>query len=358
MTLTVQDCIGHIQHTLASDEVPAVGAYRILNDAGEYLCSCHHWRWLLGKRTTLDFEADQGHVWLPGNFRELISYDATQGLTSGLSLTTHQHLIELRTSSITTSNWRYWAAISHAPRYEFATGTVTFTDVPADASTIIIDDGVNGAVTFEFDTSGDGVSGSNTEVDTSASGETRSTAAAKFQTAIVGVKETGPLQVDASVSGAVVTITSRIPGTQGNVALASSGTPNATLSGLSGGRDGGRPEPRLDIWPDPVTDLVDALTIYYRAGWEHLDEDSHSVSVPEWLEALYIQLVRAFARGYEREDMRSMSDRLNELTTSGMYMHAISRDAEIQPDYGPMMGGASESLVGRSRFGRCSSEFW
>jgi hypothetical protein len=340
MVLTVQETIGHVRHTLLSDEIPAIGAMRILNDAGELLCSLRPWTWLIRPRVTLDFETDQDHVWLPRDFREILAYDVTQGLTTGLSLTTHQYLVELRTSAITTSTWRYWAAVSHEPRHQQATGTITFTGVPDDASTITIDDGINAAITFEFEGSG-GVTAGNVSV---AQGSTAATAAANLQTAIAGQFLTGPFEIEASVSGAVVTLTNREAGTQGNITITDSGTTNSTLAGMSGGLDGGRPEPRLDLWPTPTADLVDAITLVYRAGWEHLDEDTHLVSVPEWLEGAYLQLVRAHARGYEREDVRTMADLVAEVMGGPHMVAAIDRDDQMQSDFGPLMGGATESM--------------
>ena len=354
MTLNVQEALEHINHTLSTKGTHAFGM-RILNDAGEYLCTCHHWKWLERPRHNLHFEADQGYVWLPRDFRDLIAYDATQGLTSGLSLTTHQYLVELRTSAITTSTWRYWGAITHAPRQERPTGTLTFSSVPDDGDSFTLDDGVNAPIEFEFDSAGDGTSGSGvTEIDTSASGLTSAQVAALVQTAIESVRLTGPLDIDAVVdadSASVVNLTNRRHGTIGNITItdASSGL---AVTGMSGGRDGGRPEPRIDIWPDPTADLENALTIYYRAGWTHLNVDDVDVAIPEWLETVYIQLVRAHARGYEREDRGSMSMRVEEIYRSPHMRAAMERDAEMQPDYGPMQGGAAE--VVRDNF----YQFW
>jgi hypothetical protein len=145
MTLVAHDAIRHIQHTLSSDEVPAIGALRILNDAGEYLVNMHNWRWLEGAQVKLDLHKDVDHVWLPDNFREIIGYDASQGLTSGLELTSHQYLVELRSNAVSTSAFRYWAAVTHAERYVAATATATFhaTNQPDTDSILNVGDGAN-----------------------------------------------------------------------------------------------------------------------------------------------------------------------------------------------------------------------
>jgi len=347
--LTVEQCIDHVRHTLASgNKVPAIGALRILNDAGEYLCSFKAWAWLQGKRFQLDFESGQDYVWLPSDFQELTGIDATNAITSGLMATTMQHLIELRTSSITSSNWIYYYAIAHEARHERATGTITFTDVPADDSTITIGDGINTAIQFALDVGGSGgPETGDVNVDMSASGITAAGCANALQDAIQGQLLLRTLEVEASVSGAVVTLTSREPGTIGNVTITTTGTTNATITGMSGGIDGGMPRARLEIWPDPGSDDDDAVTIYYRAGWKTLDQDTEYVSIPTWLQTLYIQLVRAFARGYEREDVASLSARCAEVMGGPLALAAVRRDDMMQPSYGELMGGGADLARGR-----------
>jgi len=338
--LSVSQCLAHVTHTLGSAKVPSIGGLRILNDAGEYLCSYYPWAWLQGRRVTLDFELGQDHVWLPDDFQEVTGLNATNSITSAIRPTSMQHLIDLRTQSITTTNWVYWYAIAHSPRFERATGSITFTDVPDDDSTITIDDGVNPAVTFTMDVDGSGTG--TVAVDLSESGITASGVAAALQDAIVAQMEAGNLAVDSTVDGAVVSLTSRVAGTQGNETITDSGTTNATLSGMSGGVDGGAPRARLEIWPDPLVDDAGALTLYYRAGWETLDEDSDFVSIPEWIQGLYIQLIRAFARGYEREDVASMSQRCMEVMMGPFAMSAKRRDGMMQPAYGEMHNSAAD----------------
>lgn len=339
--LTVSQAIQHISHTLgAGTSVPSIGAYRILNDAGEYMCSAYPWAWLLGKCVTLDFESGQDHVWLPADFQELVGIELTNGVTATIHPTSMQGLVDLRTRSIGDTNLVYWYAIAHAQRQVRATGTITFSDVPVDNSTIVLDDGVNPAVTFTMDVDGGG-SGT-VAVDLSASGITASGVASAVQAAIVEQMEAGALEIQATVSGAVVSLTSRVAGTQGNVTITDSGTTNATYTGMSGGVDGGEPRARLEIWPDPGADDDAALTVYYRAGWETLDEDSHFISIPVWIQPLYIQLLRAFARGYEREDVSSLSQRCMEILAGPLFRAATRRDGMMQPEYGELRNGAAE----------------
>lgn len=341
--LSVSQCIEHIKHTLGSRQVPAIGAMRILNDAGEFLCSDYPWAWLQGKRVLLDFESGQDHVWLPADFQELTGMELTNGITATIHPTSMQGLIDLRTRAIGDTNLVYWYSIAYAQDHALATGTITLTGLPADDSSITLNDGVNPYVEFEFtDITGSGASGSDAvAVDISAA-STASDAAAALQGAIATRMGSGQFEIQATVSGAVVSLTSRIPGTAGNVTITDQGTTNATLVGMTGGEDGGYPRPRLDIWPDPGADDDGAITAYYRAGFETLDEDGHFVSIPIWLQALYLQLVRAFTRGYEREDMASLSARCMEVMMGPLATAAKRRDGMAQPEYGELRNGAAE----------------
>ena len=53
MALLASDAIAHIRHTLASEDVPDVGALRILNDAGQHLVNMHNWQWCEGAQSYL-----------------------------------------------------------------------------------------------------------------------------------------------------------------------------------------------------------------------------------------------------------------------------------------------------------------
>ncbi len=339
MTLTVQEALRHIGHTLASGtDMPAIGGMRILNDAGEWLGAANQWKWLEGASATLDFNAGTDFMWLPRNFRDLIAYNTTQGLTNKLILTTHQDIVELRTSEVTQTNWIYRGVITHKAPYENATGTVVFTGLPTDADTLIFDDGIHDAVTFEFDDNS-----SVTETDVLRQVVIGATAATTV-VALGNAINSAPVLFMSSTDDATttVTVTHDNPGTLGNIAITDS-TANVTVTGMSGGRDGGAPRPRLDVWPDILSDDAGAVTIFYRAGWQHLDDDDEEVTVPDWLEFLYLQCVREVARGYEREDAEPMTARLNRLKKSDIWKSMVGRDAVVQPDYGPIRNGAAEN---------------
>ena len=358
MTLVAHDAIRHIQHTLSSDEVPSIGALRILNDAGEYLVNMHNWRWLEGAQVKLDLHKDVDHVWLPDNFREIIGYDATQGLTSGLELTSHQYLVELRSNEVSTSAFRYWAAVTHAERSVAATATLTCDTIPdSDASTIVgLADGYNElkiasgrlGTTFTFDDA--------TAVAAAAeTAESRyvvvgATIAASVSNLIDAINRAPALYLRAEQNASTdkLDLIHSKPGTKGNVGAEANWLSDAdgkfTGTAMSGGVDGGPVRPRLDIYPTPSSDVTDGLTLYFRRGWGALEGDNDLVSIPSYIESLYLQIVRAFARGYERESEADVSQRLSVIAGGPLVLAARQRDKESQPNLGPMRGGAAQGM--------------
>lgn len=95
--------------------------------------------------------------------------------------------------------------------------------------------------------------------------------------------------------------------------------------------------PRLEIWPTPSASVTAAFTVWYRAKWTELSGDTDVANVPLWFEPLLVQFVRAVAKGYEEEDI---DDRIDRILGGGTFAQAIEHDGQIQPDYGPLEGGA------------------
>ena len=152
-----------------------------------------------------------------------------------------------------------------------ATGTLTFSDVVADAQTINIS-----TDRYEFDT-GDGVAGDNIKVDLNVSGTPNVTAtnAAVMFTAEVTANDT--VGVGASRTGDVVTLTADAEGTAGNSIATTDTCTNADFAAttLTGGTvatawsDDSVPT-GVDIWSDNATlislvvlVMIISLAIFY-----------------------------------------------------------------------------------------------
>ena len=336
MTLLASDAIAHIRHTLASEDVPSIGAYRILNDAGQYMVNMHNWVWCEGVQATLSLTADQDYVWLPEDFRELIAVQPTNGLNAGFRITTQERLLELRSLAVANS-FEFNGAVVHAPRSEAATATVRPNNIVA-GDDLDISDAYNPTVRFTCGTGQDTAS-----VRFFAEGATAAATAVNLATAI---NNAPTLYLRATVNGNLVTLTHQRHGTRGN-SLSFDGDPNGDNSGswttevYATGIDQGPVRARLDLWPTPTQDELDRLMVYYRRGWQACESDNVLIPIPDWMETLYIPLVRAFARGYERESEAGLEPRIAQIKAGPVYAAAMLRDKEMVPQIGPMRGGAA-----------------
>jgi len=91
----------------------------------------------------------------------------------------------------------------------------------------------------------------------------------------------------------------------------------------------GVPTPRLEFSGSSSEDI----TLWYRAGWEPVTTDSSTSDpfvLPAFCEPIYLQTVRAFARGYEEEDASTMNPRLAEIANGPTFFSAIQRDSLIE----------------------------
>ena len=117
--------------------------------------------------------------------------------------------------------------------------------------------------------------------------------------------------------------------------------------------DSNRVKPRLDIWPDPPAGTTETLSIFYKTSWPRVLTSDEEVKIPEWMEPLYIHWLRAYAKGYEddADDQPTLNQRLLSVVQGPVYMGALDRDGRIQPEYGPMRGGAVMSMpTGHNRY--------
>jgi hypothetical protein len=109
---------------------------------------------------------------------------------------------------------------------------------------------------------------------------------------------------------------------------------------------GGAPIPRLEIYPPPEANDVNAFQFMYRADWSDMTDDSDVVQIPSMfaMEVLYLQIVRAVALGYEEFDTASMDARIATLVGGPIYKAAITADGGIVPTVGMMRGGLANSF--------------
>jgi hypothetical protein len=105
------------------------------------------------------------------------------------------------------------------------------------------------------------------------------------------------------------------------------------------GPNAGTIVPRLEVFPSPpVTDAA-LLTMTYRVRWTipPAVDDATSIPIPEWFEALYRQMVRAVASGYQRGDMQP---RLVEIQNGIDFLAATRQDGAQQREFGQLRNGS------------------
>jgi hypothetical protein len=336
VTLLVSDAIAHIRHTLASEDVPSIGAYRILNDAGQYMVNMHNWAWCEGVQETLSLTANQPYVWLPEDFREIMAVQTTNGLNSGFRMTTQDRLLQLRSLAVTNS-FEYNGAVVYAPRGESASATVTVGTV-VDGNRLFIADAYNPSVEFHFMTTPDDNTATARHIAVAA------TATANASALATAINDAPNLYVRANAVGAVVYISHSRTGTRGNGLTFTQNGTAFTWDVMLTGIDDGPVRARLELWPTPSQDDSDRLMVYYRRGWQACENDNALIPIPQWCETLYLALVRAIARGYERESEADIGQRIAAVEQSPLAKTAMERDKLSVPHIGAMRGGAAASV--------------
>ena len=342
MTVTAREALGHIQHALSTDQMPAVGGLRILNDAGNFVVSMHPWRWLEQAQSTLSLTSGQDYMWLPEDLREIVALVATDGINAGIHLTTLQEVAQKRGTTIS-SSLEYWAALAWVPRATPTRIQCRFTGINVGtnyASGLTISDGsteyrfVGGAITTFY---------SNNTWGFKSHGTDQAANAAELVDLINSIGElTFYAELDTTVVGRF------------NIYAEHIGEPDADyLSGTSDvgwldvqstvpGRAGGAPMPRLEIWPTPATSQQDVFLVHYRGGWTEIRSDNDVINVPTWLEGLYLAAVRAVALGYERDSEMDVNQRLFAIRSGPLFTMARQRDMMTQATLGPLANGAAE----------------
>jgi hypothetical protein len=312
MVLTVQSCLDQIEHSLGGALSTQLDPIGIINEAGQYLVDMHDWVWLDRPPVSLDFRAEISVLssvatvqWHDGNHRlkqvgAFTNYTWLDGdsivISGGSGLPYGRFPVVAKVSSDEIQiGWTYDPA--GGPGYTTVTNFVGVvkTDsiaLPSDMGNIIDIQPTQGLVnSFNL-----------TDVGFINQLRTNEVAVGNFR-----------------YWGAV---------TRGK---------NFTHTGQASSGTGAW---RLEIYPTPTSTEYNALTMYYRAGWRPVTDDTDLINIPQYCESLMRMIVRSFARGYEEDDVASIHARLQEIQQSPMFVNARRRDGDIQPTLGQMSGGA------------------
>lgn len=314
MTLTVTQATNHISDTLGGSLSSNLTALGIINEAGRHLCSMHEWNWLARPGYHLSFRA-------PIEITTGIWTVATKTLTETGAFTDYTFLngdvYEATGGSATTEGFYRIASRTNANSIVLETAPSANNQTDFTGSIIL------GGVVLPSDFA-----------EVISIHATNSLVSALQPTSIDYINQ---LRTNSVFVGAWI-----------------------RWYAINWGADvttaGGSPSPRLEVYPVPTAAGADELTLFYRAGWQEVSGSSTNIPVPPWMESFYIQVLRAFARGYEEEDVMPLTKRLDILRTSSMFDELKRRDGNQQTNLGPMRGGAVDREIpsGSSKFLRTS----
>jgi hypothetical protein len=341
MTVTAREALDHVRHALSTDQMPTVGGLRILNDAGNFVVSMHPWRWLEQAQSTLSLTAGQDYMWLPEDLREIVALVATDAINAGIHLTTLQEVAQKRGTTIS-SSLEYWAALAWVPRSTPTRIQCRFNGLPQSTyvNGMTVSDGSTdyrfvggafsgfyGANTWAFKTQG-------------------TDDAANAQELVEVINSVGEAtfyaKIDPTVSGRLNIYAKHAGEPDADYLSATEDLGGFDIQSTVPGRAGGSPVPRLEMWPTPATSRDDVFLVHYRGGWQEIRSDNDVISVPTWLEGLYLAVVRAVALGYERDSEMDVNQRLFSIRSGPLFTMARQRDMMTQPVLGPMANGAAE----------------
>lgn len=101
------------------------------------------------------------------------------------------------------------------------------------------------------------------------------------------------------------------------------------------------PQVRLALHPTPTANQTNAVIAAYRIGWiapANRDDKSY-LQIPEYMELLYLTLLRGLASAIELKD-RTITRAIDEVRASSLFLDALQRDAGSQRAFGPLENGA------------------
>lgn len=298
MALLVSHVLEQMRLELGGGDIPAeLGALSILNQAGEHFYSMHPWKWAVGRSGLLDLRGT-----LSGSTATWTAL--TKTLTQASAFTTYSFVSEdeIQISAgtgVTTGTYKIASRTSanaivletSLASGDLATGDIewridpTTIDLPSDLRDIISIDKTS-------------------------------------MTSLGGVCLTTIAEVQRLRAS---TVTVRIGTGLFWGAVVYSGAP---------------PRPILEIHPVSGSNVVGAMRIAYRSRWATLGTDSARIQIPDFTQALFIRIARAFAGGYIREAVASLSQRLMDIMQGPEFLAAIRSDGMVQPYTGTLRGGS------------------
>jgi hypothetical protein len=116
----------------------------------------------------------------------------------------------------------------------------------------------------------------------------------------------------------------------------------ATLGASIDGTTGVMTE-RILIYPEPAESASGVIELDYRGGWNAIadgDAGTKAISIPDWMEPLYLEYFRAYYMGLEEDGNGGVTDRLNRIRAGVIFNDAVTVDVNRQPYHSPIPGSS------------------
>lgn len=287
---------------LGGGDIPSeLGAISILNQAGEHLYSMHPWRWIIGRSSLMDL-------------RGVLSGSTATWTNSGGEATL--------TATGAFSSYSFLAG----DEIQVTDGTGATTGVYKIASKTDSDDIVlDGSLSASDLATGDIV----WRIDP------QTIALPSDLRDIISIQTTST----SSVGGVTLVPLDQI------LQFRRSSASITASTGLYYGTvvyTGEPPAPILEIYPSPSANQTGAMRIFYRSRWATLSNDTNAIEIPDFVQALFIQIARAFAGGYVRNDQAGMSARLADVQAGPLFAATVRSDGAVQPFHGRLLNGGAQ----------------
>lgn len=98
--------------------------------------------------------------------------------------------------------------------------------------------------------------------------------------------------------------------------------------------------PRIEYAPEITAGEHSAFEMHYRGKWRRLATDTTATDIPAHAEAAFRECLHHFARGSVMEDDGTLDQRLAGYVQGSTWNALIEADASQQPSLGRMVGGA------------------
>ena len=133
-----------------------------------------------------------------------------------------------------------------------------------------------------------------------------------------------------------------------NLRQAHTGIPNGFHIGMSHHQlsAGGAPTRVLELWPTPSSNETGFFVLWYQAQWGRVDGANDEISIPQWLEPLFLEYCREWALGWMYPESGTPADRITRLKQSSVYRDAQSTDGALLGQLGRIENGAASDREG------------